>query len=93
MTSQTRYVVQADVIDCDIGGERALLHLKTNTYFTLNATASEVWPALSEPRSVDEIVTLVTERFDVSAERCRPDIETLIAQMVEAHILRVLPAA
>ena len=92
MTSDTRYVAQSDVIDCDIGGERALLHLKTNTYFTLNATASEVWPALAAPRTVEEIVTLVTERFDVTAEICRPDVEALLAQMVEAQILRVVSA-
>ncbi len=92
MTAQTRYVAQPDVIDCDIGGERALLHLKTNTYFTLNATGSEIWPAFTEPCSVDEIVTLVTERFDVTPEVCRPDIEALIEQMVAAQILRVQPA-
>jgi len=92
MTAQTRYVAQPDVIDCDIGGERALLHLKTNTYFTLNATGSEIWPAFTAPCSVDEIVTLVTERFDVTPEVCRPDIEALIEQMVAAQILRVQPA-
>ncbi len=93
MTSDTRYVAQADVVDCDIGGERALLHLETNNYFTLNDTGAAIWPALTKPRSVEEVVALVTDRFDVSAERCRPDIERMLAEMVEARLLRMVPAA
>ena len=92
MTHKTRYVALPDVVDCDVGGERALLHLKTNAYFTLNPTGSVIWLALAEPSSVAEIVSIVTERFDVTAEVCRPDVEDLIAQMVEAQILRAIPA-
>ena len=36
---------------------------------------------------------IVTERFDVTAEVCRPDVEILIAEMVEAQIVHVIPAA
>ena len=38
--SPSRYVASKDVVDCDIGGERALMHLGTNTYFTMNGTGS-----------------------------------------------------
>ncbi len=93
MTLEAYYVARPDVVHCDIGGERALLHHETNAYFTLNATGSVVWIALDEPRSVTEIVAIVTERFDVTAEVCRPDVEALITQMVEAQILRAVPAA
>ena len=92
MTDETVYIANPDVMNCDIGGERALLHLKTNTYFTLNSTASILWPALSEPLTVDQMVETVTEHFDVSAERCRPDIEALIGQMVAAQVLQPVPA-
>ena len=81
------YVATPEVVDCDIGGDRALLHLEKNTYFTLNATASELWLALSQPRSLDELVTVVTDKFEVTEEQCRPDIEALVAQMVAAGIV------
>ncbi len=93
MTLEARYEARPDVVDCDIGGERALLHLETNAYFTLNATGSVVWLALVEPCSIREIVAIVTERFEVTSEVCRPDVEALIVQMVEAQILRAVPAA
>lgn len=81
------FVAKQDVMDCDIGGDRALLDLQTNTYFTLNPTASEVWMALSERKSLDQLVDVVTEAFDVSAVQCRADIEALLSAMHEANII------
>lgn len=87
MSSEALYIAQSDVVDCDIGGDRALLHLDTNTYFTMNATASMLWLALSEPRSLEDLVNLVTENFEVTAEQCRADITTLVDQMLAAKVI------
>ncbi|GIT87810.1 MULTISPECIES: PqqD family protein [Roseobacter] len=91
MVSEKCYVAQSDVVDCDIGGDRALLHLQTNTYFTMNATASALWLGLSEPKSLNEMVQIVTEKFDVTDDQCRADIESLVGQMVEANVVKVVP--
>lgn len=92
MPSEERYVAQTDVVDCDIGGDRALLHMESNTYFTMNGTASVLWLALDEPKSVDDLVRVVTEHFDVTEERCRGDIETVVQQMIDANVVSVVPA-
>ncbi|WP_299966739.1 PqqD family protein [uncultured Roseobacter sp.] len=92
MSFERSYVAQPDVVDCDIGGDRALLHLQTNTYFTMNATASALWLALAEPKTVDDLVGVVVETFDVTAEQCRPDIEALLGQMIEANVVDVASA-
>lgn len=91
MLSNQCYIAQSDVVDCDIGGDRALLHLETNTYFTMNATASALWLGLSEPKSIEDMIKIVTEKFDVSDDACRPDIEALIGQMVEANVVKIVP--
>lgn len=87
MTSETYLVAMPEVIDCDIGGDRALLHVETNTYFTVNETASEIWIALAEPKTVDQLVGVVTEKFDVEDVQCRPDVIALLDAMREAKII------
>lgn len=91
MSSEKKYIVQSEVVDCDIGGDRALLHLQTNTYFTMNATASALWLGLSEPKSLSDMVKIVTEKFDVTDGECRADIESLVGQMVEANVVKLVP--
>lgn len=92
MVADRKFIARPDVVDCDIGGDRALLHLETNTYFTMNATASALWLSLSEPKTLGELVGVVTERFEVTEAQCRGDIETLLEQMAEAQVIDVLPA-
>lgn len=87
MLSDKTYIARSDVVDCDIGGDRALLHLETNTYFTLNATAASLWLAMSEPKALDDLVTVVTKNFDVPEQQCRADIEILLGQMIEADVI------
>lgn len=84
--SSPRFKAKPEVVDTDIGGDRALLHLEKNTYFTLNPTAAEVWTAMAQPQTLDALVTVVTEKFEVSAELCRPDVEELLRAMVEADV-------
>jgi hypothetical protein len=82
-----RFVARPDVVDCDIGGDRALLNMQSNTYFTVNPTAAEIWLALKAPKSVDDLVGVVTDAFDVTEDRCRPDVETVLADMLAAGIV------
>lgn len=91
MTAVLYFVARPDVVDCDIGGDRALLHLEDNTYFTMNDTASALWLALSRPRSVGDLVGVITERFEVGEARCRADVEAVLAAMLEAGIVRTAP--
>lgn len=81
------YAVREDVVDCDLGGECALLDLKTGEYFTLNRTGAAIWAALQAPQSLEDLITLVSDRFDVSAEVCRGDVESLLRSLDEAGLL------
>lgn len=81
------YAVREEVVDCDLGGERALLDMKSGEYFTLNRTGAAIWAALQTPQSLDELVALVSDRFDVSTELCRRDVESLLRSLDEAGLL------
>ena len=87
MTEHTYYSAKPGVMDCDIGGERALLHLETNEYFTLNQAASKIWLTLTEPKSLEDLVEVITNSFEVTAAQCRPDIEELLEQMKSANVV------
>ncbi len=87
MSQHTQYVANSQVVDCDIGGDRALLHVDHNTYFTINPTAAAVWCALTEPRDIEFLINLVADEFDVTAEQCKADIQVLLSGMVEAQLV------
>jgi len=86
------FQAKATVVDADMDGDRALLDLEENTYFTLNPTASTIWAAISEPQPLQILVAEVTEKFDVSEEECRSDVEALLQDMVAANLVNEVEA-
>ncbi|MFK7867931.1 MAG: PqqD family protein [Roseobacter sp.] len=87
-----KFLARPDIVDTDIGDDRVLLDLEKNTYFTLNPTAAEVWQAISQPQSLDALVTIVTEKFDVTADLCRPDVEQLVGDLLAAELVTEVSA-
>ena len=62
-------------------GETAL---KFNGLITANDPAAFIWEHVEEVNSVEELIELLCEEFEVDPERAREDCEKLVAQMKKA---------
>lgn len=76
----------------NVGGENLLVPLGAqvmdlNGLITLNDTAAWVWKLLAQERSLDELATAVAERFDVTPERSRADVQTLVDEVAKMGLL------
>ena len=57
-------------------------------YYTFNEVASTIWVSLDENKTIDEIVALILEEYDVTdPEAVRLDIETQIADWKEMNLI------
>lgn len=70
------------VLHTEVESGLALLDATTNTYFLLNKTGSVVWMHLDQEVSLDEICAEVAEKFDVTQEACRTDVQGLLDTLV-----------
>ena len=50
-------------------------------FFVLNETAETLWNALVDPHTPDELVRLLTQAWEVSADRAREDVMTFLAEL------------
>jgi sensor domain CHASE-containing protein len=82
----SKFVAGSAVVECAIDGGIALLDIDRNVYFSLNKTGAVVWAALREPRSVEEISTLLSEKFHTTAEACRGDVARLVGRLVDVGL-------
>lgn len=83
---------KAEFVMEKVGGEYLLVPLGAqvidlNGIITLNATGSYVWELLAEERSADELAAAVVERFDVTRERARTDVESFLEHIGQMGIL------
>ncbi|MDG4882477.1 MULTISPECIES: PqqD family protein [unclassified Mesorhizobium] len=84
-----RVVATGDAVACEFGNGLALLHLKSNIYYSLNGVGAYIWELIQEPRPILDIRSAVIARYDVDAERCKADVEGLLKGLIEAGLARL----
>jgi hypothetical protein len=60
------------------GGEGVLVDLNSKQYYQLNETAMLVWRCLENGRSLEAIVTEMTNTYDVPPEQAASKIEEVV---------------
>lgn len=86
-SGQDRVVATGDAVACEFGKGLALLHLKSNTYYSLNGVGAYIWEQVQEPRSIADISNAVLARYNVDPERCKADVEGLLKGLTEAGLV------
>ena len=58
-----------------------------NGIITLNDTGACVWELLAQERTLDELASAVAERFDVTPERARADVQTFLDEIAKMGMI------
>ncbi len=92
ITHDQRMRPHPDVVDTDLdGGETALLHLETKTYFSLNATGSRIWQGLKEGLTLAEVSRRLQKEFRIDAEGADASVLRVAAELAEAKLIQPAP--
>lgn len=72
-------------------GTAVLLNIGTRFYYSLNRTAAAVWQEIekSNPSTIDDLVRITCERFDIDQTAARRDVEAFIARLEQYKMVRV----
>lgn len=80
-------------VSCPLGDEAAILNLKNNVYYGVDAVGARVWSLLQEPRSVMELRDAIMKEYEVDAERCERDLLSLLEKMRTEGLIEVRSSA
>jgi hypothetical protein len=82
LPDDARLRIAPDVFAREFDGETIVLDLGKGEYFGLNGSGGVVWDALSNGKSLAEAAAAVAGRYDVTEERAREDVRTLVAELL-----------
>jgi hypothetical protein len=82
-----RYVRHADLRLADVEGDGVVLHLGTRRYFSVSESGLALLQALEAPQSVEDLVRLLTDRYDVSAEQADTNVRQFLDSCRAAELL------
>jgi PqqD family protein of HPr-rel-A system len=70
-----------DAIESKVGDETVLLHLKSGTYFGLDAMGTRIWSMLKDGVSSPVICERLIEEFDVTGDVVQQDTRQFLDEL------------
>ena len=70
------------------GSEGVLVDLNAKRYYTLNETASLIWRGLEQGLAREEIVSRMTDIYDVTPEHAAASLEQTLSSLKSHRLLR-----
>ena len=77
-------------VSCKLDAEVAILNLDKSVYFGLKGAGAEIWQALEQPRSVEELCKLIVDQFDVEPARCEADVQRFLHELQSAGLVEAV---
>src|ERR1700716_3275773 len=95
MATSPQFVRSDNVVSRVIAGETLIVPVRRGTadlasLYSFNGVGSTIWEALEKPRSVDDLVNLVANVYDVSPEKAREDLESFLNEAQAAGVVQVV---
>ena len=74
----------------ELAGETVLLNLNTGVYFGLDAIGSRIWQLIQDGRSLQQLLAILLDEFDVDRARGEADLTTLVSSLCEHGLLQLV---
>lgn len=89
ITKDSRVVATKKQLSTDLGGEIAILHLEGGIYYSLNEVGAKIWALIQEPRSVQEVLAIMLDEYEVAAEECERDLFAILEVLRDENLIQV----
>ena len=78
-----------EVISQEVSGETVLLDLQSENYFGLDEVGTRIWQLIKETSDLQAIFKTLLAEYDVSEERLRQDLDTLLGEISGLGLIRL----
>ncbi len=85
--ASTRVRATSKQVHTRIEDECVILALSNSVYYGLDPVGTEIWEMIQEPITVDDIITRLTDVFDITADECRNDVLALLQRLAEEGLI------
>ena len=76
-----------DVVFQELDGEVVLVHLKTNSVYSLNATGARLWELLVAGHDTAQIRGILTEEYEVDPTLLAREVDSLVDDLATENLV------
>ena len=84
----TQYVRDNEILSSDMDGETVMMSIENGEYYGLNPVGSRIWTLLEAPHSLNEIIKILLEEFEVEEAECISDMQTFVTDLLDKKLVK-----
>jgi len=88
-----RFSISDEVLSQEVNGETVLLDLDGESYFGLNEVGTRIWQLITAEQTVAEVLSILSDEYDASAEQLDNDVSELLAKLADAGLVKRVAGA
>ncbi|MFP7473350.1 lasso peptide biosynthesis PqqD family chaperone [Niallia taxi] len=73
----------------DMNGEKVMLSVKNGKYYNLGRIGGDIWELINSPKTLDDLVVSLTEKYEVSVQDCRIQVERFLEMLWNEGLVKV----
>lgn len=82
-----KYSRNEQIIDGELDDNQVMMHLDKGKYFGLDPVAKRIWQIVEEPKSINEIVALLLEEYEVEEAQCVEEVHAFLEKAIQFDIV------
>ena len=83
-----KYSRNEQIIDGELDDNQVMMHLDKGKYFGLDPVAKKIWQLIENPKSIDEITSVLLDEFEVMPEQCLEDVQAFLEKAIQFDIIK-----
>lgn len=81
------YTQNKDIIGSPIDDEMVMMDVDKGSYFGLNSMGSEIWNLIEEPKTIQQLVNILTDEYEISQNECETEVTKFIEALVDVNLI------
>jgi hypothetical protein len=76
-----------NILASDLDGEKVMMSIEKGEYYGLGKTGTFIWDNIEESIRIDNLIELITEKYNINKMQCLKDITPFIKDLVEKELI------
>jgi len=77
------------IVGSKMDGEVVMMNIEKGKYYCLDEVASRIWDIIEEEKSVEEVVDVLLNEYDVSKDECMNDVVELFENLFSQDLITI----
>lgn len=82
-----KYSRNEQIIDGELDDNQVMMHLDKGKFFGLNPVAKRIWQLIETPKTIEEIIALLLEEYDVQETQCLQEVNEFLDKAIQCEIV------